>query len=450
MGYNGFGELSNYAATYDGANLYATQFVRDKLGRITDKTETIDGMTSTYTYVYDLSGRLTDVTRDSLPIAHYDYDPNGNRAGGFNEVNGTIGATDYDAQDRLPSYGTTLGGAATYTYTANGELLTKTDANGTTTYSYDALGNLRSVSLPGNTLIEYVIDGRNRRVGKKVNGVLTQRFLYKDQLAPVAELDGSGAVVARFVYGTKPNVPDHMLKNGVTYRIVSDALGSTRLVVDAATGTIVQRLDYDEFGNVTNDTNPGFHPFGFAGGLYDRDTKLVRFGARDYDATIGRWTTKDPIRFDGGDSNLFGYMLADPVNGTDPSGKTTYECIKPLDALGARNAPLDDQKSGPDVRGNPLYHEYLCVVRDGHLTCGGQTNLLASLPFGPGAASNDLFVAERCEDVGDGLCFDRCILEGLAGPRPFYSLAGPGTNCQEFAESILQRCSAKCPGSSNR
>jgi RHS repeat-associated protein len=83
---------------------------------------------------------------------------------------------------------------------------------------------------------------------------------------------------------------------------------------------VAQRIDYDEFGNITSDTSPGFQPFGFAGGLYDRDTKLVHFGARDYDAETGRWTAKDPILFDGGDSNVYGYLLNDPVNFTDPNG----------------------------------------------------------------------------------------------------------------------------------
>jgi RHS repeat-associated protein len=69
-----------------------------------------------------------------------------------------------------------------------------------------------------------------------------------------------------------------------------------------------------------NDTNPGFQPFGFAGGLYDDDTGLVRFGARDYDAYSGRWTAKDPILFHGGDANLYQYALGDPVNRIDPSG----------------------------------------------------------------------------------------------------------------------------------
>ncbi len=46
----------------------------------------------------------------------------------------------------------------------------------------------------------------------------------------------------------------------------------------------------------------------------------VRFGARDYDAVVGRWTAKDPIRFDGGDTNLFVYAGSDPINSQDPSG----------------------------------------------------------------------------------------------------------------------------------
>ncbi len=68
------------------------------------------------------------------------------------------------------------------------------------------------------------------------------------------------------------------------------------------------------------DTDPGFQPFGFAGGVYDADTKLVRFGARDYDSRSGRWAAKDPIRLRGGDANLYGYVLNDPVNGNDPLG----------------------------------------------------------------------------------------------------------------------------------
>ncbi|PAT39006.1 RHS repeat-associated core domain-containing protein [Vandammella animalimorsus] len=95
---------------------------------------------------------------------------------------------------------------------------------------------------------------------------------------------------------------------------------SILLVIDAETGQIGQRIDYDAWGRITHDSQPGFQPFGFAGGLYDPDTGLTRFGARDYDAETGRWTAKDPILFNGGDTNLYGYVLQDPVNFVDPEG----------------------------------------------------------------------------------------------------------------------------------
>jgi RHS repeat-associated protein len=129
-------------------------------------------------------------------------------------------------------------------------------------------------------------------------------------------------VRATFLYGTRAHVPDAMvMTDGTVYRLITDHLGSVRLVVNAATGEVVQRLDYDAFGRVLQDTSPGFQPFGFAGGLYDDDTGLVRFGARDYDAYAGRWTAKDPILFDGGFSNLYSYVGSDPLNYVDPSGE---------------------------------------------------------------------------------------------------------------------------------
>ncbi|MGI5310673.1 RHS repeat-associated core domain-containing protein [Rheinheimera sp. WS51] len=97
-------------------------------------------------------------------------------------------------------------------------------------------------------------------------------------------------------------------------------MGSPR-VISSATGTVIKTLSYDSYGNVISDSNPDFTiPFGFAGGLQDSDTGLVRFGYRDYDPETGRWTARDPIGFAGGDTNLYGYVLGDPVNYFDPMG----------------------------------------------------------------------------------------------------------------------------------
>lgn len=192
------------------------------LGRITQKSETVQGSTNTFAYGYDLAGRLFKVTRNGTPERQYSYDDNGNRT----HVNDTEIAH-YDDQDRLLDYNGT-----TYTYNPNGELKTKTSGASTTIYDYDVLGNLLSVVLPGGNRIDYVIDGQNRRIGKKMDGTLVQGFLYQDQIKPIAELDGNNTVVGRFVYATRVNVPDYVVKGGITYRIVTDHLGSPRLVVD--------------------------------------------------------------------------------------------------------------------------------------------------------------------------------------------------------------------------
>ncbi len=90
---------------------------------------------------------------------------------------------------------------------------------------------------------------------------------------------------------------------------------------------------YDEFGVVLSDTNPAFQPFGFAGGLYDPDTGLVRFGARDYEAVTSRWTARDPVGVDADGSNLYSYGDGDPVNYLDASGLKAIDCrFKPCAA----------------------------------------------------------------------------------------------------------------------
>ena len=275
----------------------------------------------------------------------------------------------HDDQDRLLPQG-----SASYVYTANGELQTKTDG-GQTTYNYDVLGNLISVTLPGGTLIEYIVDGRNRRVGKKVNGTLEKAWLYKDSLNPVAELDGAGAVVSRFVYASRSNIPDFIIKGGNTYRVISNHLGSPRLVVDTATGAVVQTMDFDEFGNVTADTNPEFQPFGFAGGLYDPDTKLVRFGARDFDAEAGRWTNKDPIRFVGGDTNLYGYVLNDPINFVDPLGLINFL----IGAGGSASAGTGAEASGGIFFNPGIGSDQADVGVFGSIGAGGGVNISADI-----------------------------------------------------------------------
>jgi len=343
--YSNFGEMDSFTAKNIDTEYFKTLYTRDKLGRITQKTETIEGTTNTYVYKYDVAGRLDTVFKDTVKISDYKYDSNGNRLTANDNPLALLSS--YDDQDRLlyePVSDTT------YAYNAHGDLETKTDSEGKTSYNYDELGNLISVTLPSSAVIDYTIDGRNRRVAKKVDGVVAYRFIYQDQLNPIAKVDADGNLIERYVYGSKGNIPDYIIRDGEKYSIVSDHLGSPRLVVKVSDGSVVQKINYSEFGVMTNKfTALGFDkiPFGFAGGIYDVHTGFIRLGTRDLDAIVSRWTNKDYIRFDGKTGNLYEYVNNDPINFVDFDGKAR---------IGRR--PLNMKYLPFNGRGQ-LYHEHI-------------------------------------------------------------------------------------------
>ncbi|HET7544426.1 MAG TPA: RHS repeat-associated core domain-containing protein [Polyangiaceae bacterium] len=335
-GYDHFGQLASKTAKFGATTLLLNEYDdlgtnlthrRDALGRILRRKQTLGTTTPvTFDYTYSPEGRLTDVLKDGVTYEHYDYSTqNGNRSAATTPTLSVLASeVSYDAQDRLKTYG-----PYTYAYTNNGNLRTKTDTRATpaavTTYVYDALGNLLSVSPPTGSVISYIVDGQNRRIAKKVGSSTVKQWLYRDSLKPVAELDGAGNLVSIFVYGSNPNTPDLVVRNNVTYRILTDHVGSVLRAINVSNaGDVAFAAEYTAFGEQTVTAGSAdFVPFGFAGGLYDGQTGLVRFGARDYDPVVGRWMSKDPILFDGGQANLYVYVGNDPVNFVDPNGRQT-------------------------------------------------------------------------------------------------------------------------------
>ncbi|MCC6348308.1 MAG: hypothetical protein IT347_01785 [Candidatus Eisenbacteria bacterium] len=313
--YDGYGDLVNLRYRTGASVLLQQSVQRDALGRIEQLDDVAVDSSRTWEYGYDIAGRLEQVWRSGLLVQRIWYDANGNP----DSVQGPGGAgdritTDVDAQDRLLRLGDTG-----YMYTLNGELSMKVAGTDTTRYTYDALGNLVTVVLPSGQRIDYLIDGRNRRVARKIDGVMERQWLYENGVSPVAELDGDGKLLWRFVYGTRAHVPDLAMRGDTAYRVVSDHLGSVRALVRASDGAVRAWWNYDAWGNVLTSSGPG-PCLGFAGGLTDSLTGLVRFGARDYDPVAGRWTAKDPIGFAGNDDNMYAYSANDPLDWADPSG----------------------------------------------------------------------------------------------------------------------------------
>jgi RHS repeat-associated protein len=307
-----FGELASRFVQVNGSLVASLSRTYDKLGRAATETENIGGTAVIFAYSYDAHGRLTAVTRNGAPWYAAVWDANNCRTS-LTTPDGTRAAT-FDSNDRLLT-----DGPSAFTYNAAAQLTAITGPQ-PLTLNCDEHGFLISAVTPAGDQIQYALTSQCRRGVKTKNGVRVQAFLWSSFLRPQAELDADNNVVSEFVYGESLNVPEYLIRSTGTYRIITDLRGSVRLVVNTATGQIAQRLDYSPWGEVLLDTAPGFQPFGFAGGLYDPDTRLVNFGVRDYDPSTGRFISRDPLLLDGGDTNFYNYCQGDPVNITDATG----------------------------------------------------------------------------------------------------------------------------------
>ncbi|MCB1095369.1 MAG: DUF4157 domain-containing protein, partial [Verrucomicrobiae bacterium] len=189
--------------------------------------------------------------------------------------------------------------------------------------------------------------------------------------------------------------PDFMLSNGRTYRIVTDHLGSPRLVIDCESGVVAQMMRHDAFGRVLEDSAPRFQPFGFAGGIYDPDTRFVRFGARDYDPLTGRWTAPDPSLFNGSASNLYAYVSSDPVNFVDPNGRE-QSAASGSGCGGGSSFGAKCMADGGDVFSGPLASDALSKVGARAFTV--DSNVFVGGDSGDGA----LYAHETVHQEGSG------------------------------------------------
>ena len=356
------------ASTIDGAT-----YTVDAAGNRTAKTDQLAGVTSNY--AYDAIYELTNVTQGTNTTESYTYDPVGNRLSSLG-----VSPYSYNVSNQI-----TAKPGVTYTYDSNGNTASKTDATGTTNYTWDYENRLTSVTLPGTGgTVAFKYDPSGRRIYKSSSSGTSVYAYDGDNL--VEETNSSGAVVARYEDTQNIDEPLAMLRSGPTSYYHADGLGSVTSLSNAA-GSIANTYTYDSFGKLTASTGSLVNPFRYTARESDTETGLYYYRARYYDQGAGRFLSEDPLDFDGDGINFYSYVANGPTNYDDPWGFCRILFNGSMISIEANNG---SQKLGPFPAANktvcncglkegvyqfdPVNHPPQWLVRDGQETRLGSSD----------------------------------------------------------------------------
>ena len=261
-------------------------------------------------YGYDSLGHLTSETRTgSYPYAKtYTVDGVGNRT--YMNENGAVNTLFYDADDALQG---SRESAIAYTYNANGDQVTSTLNGQVTTYAYDYDDQLVRLTKPGSA-VTFTYDGLGRQCQRVVNGVYDNSY-YDDGGQMLFEAGASGELAA-YTWG-----------NGLVRRTgeypLTDGQGTTKLETNSSQA-VTSTQETEAFGRSIGGTGSPVSPYGYHGAEGYRSDgdgpaglePYQKVGARYYDATFGRFITRDTEL----SQAPYAYCDGDPVNFSDPTG----------------------------------------------------------------------------------------------------------------------------------
>ena len=209
-------------------------------------------------------------------------------------------------------------GNRNYQYDDRGNMI----ADGQHTYQYDGENNIVSVDNGATAIYQY--DALGRRISKTVSGATTKFYYSGHKL--LEEYDNEDNLIASYVVGRGVDNVLQMTKGTNKYYYHKDHLGSILAITDA-NGTVVERYEYDPYGNVTIFDARGSilqnstigNRYMFSGREYDNETGLYYFRARTMCPTLGRFMQADPYLYI--DSyNYYTYVDNMPLRYIDANG----------------------------------------------------------------------------------------------------------------------------------
>lgn len=299
--YDGLDRLTALTHAAGATTLIGNQYQYNDANNISSWTNA----SGTHAYGYDQVDRLTSATNSAAPSENYAYDGVGNRTASHLSA-----SYSYQPFNKLASTAT-----GTYSYDANGHVLTRTDSLGTTTLSWNEENQLTQVALPTGLTVNYKYDGLGRRIQRTTSAGANERYIY-DGNDVLLDLNADWSVATTYL--NAPGIDNHLRQTnsatGVSY-FLTDHLGSTAALTDA-TGNIVEQIAYDSFGNSTGSARTRY---GYTGRERDPDTGLMYYRARWYDPQVGRFISEDSVEFTGG-QNWYAFVSDNPINFTDPFG----------------------------------------------------------------------------------------------------------------------------------
>lgn len=402
----------------DGVTVWEVTTTRDQRGRVVGVDDSRVGVS---TFTYDPAGRLAEATGPFPFRATWSRsgNPESWRRGDVE------GAAAFAPDDRIVTHS-----GAPVRHDGAGRI----SGFGDHRFEYEAGGRL-ALAADDGSVTRVTRDAFGRIVRLDRDGLSPTMLLPGPDGHPAAVVDDGGSTRMLFVGGSAVSPPLLGVEADRTLLLAVDQRGTVRLVIDAATGVVVDERVHDHWGRLMRRVGESEVPFGWGCGLLDTSPGVVHFPARSYSADLMRFLSRDPLLHRGGSTNLYAFAEGDPINRHDPTGTRTRICrqawYKWTNPFGSDEIwehwwlEQDGQEAGWGPDPDSWYNKSPLPGEFGEVRDHGERS------------QGDGVECDEVEDV-DEECVARGMKEQMGKDLGFWA---PGNTCQNWVDDLLNQCS---------